>query len=850
MRRFASKVIILSFSSFIFLQCSGTKNLAPNNYRLRQNTLVVNGTTTGNKSAYTLLINPPNKTFLGFPIETYLNEWVQNDPDSVFDAWLHKKEKRLKRWEKLLSTKQIEQLKKYKRKGHQWLASLSAPTVILDSSVMQRNSNRLKQFYKNKGFFDVTVKPTVRPLRIKDVAVAYTVDTGQQYVLDSIDFEIEATPLQNLVSANQQGQLLIPGQPFSIDQFEAERKRLLRLFRNAGVYNFQENSLRFTAAIDSSGQDKSIGVTLSIDNPRIRINDELIEQPYQIHQVKRINVFIATDRNGIGQNRYSDSLTYNGIHFYANGPIKYRPKALANALFIQLDSVYRDQDRLLTYRYFNELENFKYPSITYRPISDSIPYLETQIILSPKEKFSLGLDLDLSHSNIQFFGLGLGTSSAIRNVFKGAEILNLGVQTSFGASSNNSDQLSRFFDLFELGTDVSLRIPRLLFPLRLEQIISKKMNPKTDLSLGFAIQENIGLDKQYFAANYEINWEPRPNQKMALRVAEIEFVNNKNIDNYFNVYRNSYDRLNLLAQQYNSNSFLVDQDNNLTIPEGTEGFFRYVFANSGLPAADSEDYSKILSIRERQQRLTVNNLIVGSSFSFNSNTQQSLLDENFSQFRFRLEWVGNLFNGLLRWTGTNRNENERFEIAGVEPSQYFKGELDYIKHIRLAESHVLALRGFIGLALPYGNADNIPFVRSYFAGGTNDNRAWKAYRLGPGSSENLNEFNEANFKLAANLEYRFPLLGHLKGALFVDAGNIWNLWDNVQDPASRWDGWQDLREIAIGSGIGLRYDFDFFVFRFDTAFKTYNPVLPQSERWWSEYALNKAVFNVGINYPF
>ena len=154
------------------------------------------------------------------------------------------------------------------------------------------------------------------------------------------------------------------------------------------------------------------------------------------------------------------------------------------------------------------------------------------------------------------------------------------------------------------------------------------------------------------------------------------------------------------------------------------------------------------------------------------------------------------------------------------------------------------------MAVPYGNATNIPFVLSYFAGGTNDNRAWKAYRLGPGSSQNLNEFNEANFKLAANMEYRFPIFGNLKGALFVDAGNIWNLWDNVQDQASRWDGWQDLDEIAIGSGFGLRYDFDFFVFRFDTAFKTYNPVLSRADRWGSEYAFKKAVFNVGINYPF
>ena len=129
----------------------------------------------------------------------------------------------------------------------------------------------------------------------------------------------------------------------------------------------------------------------------------------------------------------------------------------------------------------------------------------------------------------------------------------------------------------------------------------------------------------------------------------------------------------------------------------------------------------------------------------------------------------------------------------------------------------------------------MPFARSFFSGGANDNRAWKVYKLGPGSSSNINEFNEANFKLAFNLEYRFPILGALKGGLFIDTGNVWNLWDDVEDPKMRFEGLQDLSEIAIGSGVGLRYDFDFFVFRFDTGFKTYNPALPLGQRWWSEY---------------
>lgn len=849
MRRYASNVIILSFSSFLFLQCSSTKNLDEGRYLLQKNTLHINGEVKPNSPAIDLLVDPPNNTFLGIPFEIFFHQLALKDPDSSFNNWLYKKEKRKKRWENILSSKQLNQLLRYKKLSNQWLKDIGSRPLLLDSTNISRNTKRLSQYFKNKGFFDVNVSSSVQTEESQKASIQYDIEKGEQYRLDSIQFSIAAKELETLVEQSKEASFLKPRQGFDIADFDAERKRILTLFREAGVYNFQENSLRFKAAIDSTGKDKTIGVELAINNPQQRVGDSLITQPYKIHRIKRINIFVESQQLGAGLDSYTDSTTYNGIHIYSKGPLKYRPKALTNPLFVQLDSVYSDQERLLTYRYFNNLENFKYPSITYRPLSDSLPSLETNIVLNPKEKFSLGLDFDLSHSNIQFFGLGLGTSTAIRNMLKGAEIINIGIQSSFGASSNNFEQISRFFDLFELGTDLSIRFPRLLLPINLDRVITKKMNPKTDLSLGFAIQENIGLDKQYFAATYEINWEPKQNQKMALRIAEIEFVNNKNIDNYFNVYRNSYDRLNSLAKVYNTNGELVNPDNNLIIPSGTEAFFDQVLSASGTPT-DSEDYSKILGIRERQQRLTVNNLIVGSSFSFNSNTQQSLLDENFSQFRLRLEWVGNLLNGLLKWTGTPPNENGRFDLSGVEPSQYFKAEIDYIKHFRVGTKRVLAFRSFIGMAVPYGNATNIPFVRSYFAGGTNDNRAWKAYRLGPGSSQNLNEFNEANFKLAANMEYRFPIFGNLKGALFVDAGNIWNLWDNVQDPASRWDGWQDLDEIAIGSGFGLRYDFDFFVFRFDTAFKTYNPVLSRADRWGSEYAFKKAVFNVGINYPF
>jgi len=306
------------------------------------------------------------------------------------------------------------------------------------------------------------------------------------------------------------------------------------------------------------------------------------------------------------------------------------------------------------------------------------------------------------------------------------------------------------------------------------------------------------------------------------------------LTNYFNVYKNSYDRLNSIAQDFNTQQDWVDENNNLSIPEGASNFISSVLNNETPLTVEDNNYKTINTVKERQDRLTANNLILGSSFSINLNSQKSIFDENFYQLRWKVDWVGSLLNQVLNSFNSKQNEEGQNILGGVSPSQYIKTEFDFIKHWRIGREQVIAFHAFTGIALPFGNSTNMPFSRSFFSG----------------SSSNINEFNEANLKLAFNFEYRFPLAGPLKGGLFVDTGNIWNLWDDVEDPAMKFEGLEDLSEIAIGSGIGLRYDFDFLVFRFDTGFKTYNPALPIGQRWWTEYNLKNAVFNIGINYPF
>ena len=786
-----------------------------------------------------VLIQPssPSNNVFGYPLGLYIYNLANDESDKNFEEWLNKNPKRVKRLSRLLSRKQITQLKRYNNSFSEFLKNLGQkPTKISDVNVNQ-NIKRLEQYYKNEGYFDSKVYADTI-INENQAKIKYNVTKNTRYQIDSISININSKDIDSLISSNQKKSLLKKGESFSINKLILERDRLVNLFKNNGIYDFQQRSINYNVLIDSSGVNKKIPIVLSVVNPNK-------ENSYQIRKISDISIYVESLDELSNISSYTDSIKYNGIKIFSKGNLNYSPKSLTEPIFYKNGENYSEDKKLLTSRYYSNLGTFKYPRIIMEENNDS---LSSSIYLLPRDRFSLGFDLDFTHSNIEDFGISFGTNFNIRNIFRGTENLSINLNNSIGASKDLGDPNDSFFNLFELGGNLNLRIPRAILPFKSERIIRKEMNPVTNIIVGSTFQQNIGLDKQYYSGIYEVNWNPSKYSKINFRLVDFEYVNNQNISNYFNVYKNSYDKLNYISSLYNIDQSIMNQNGDLIIPDGADMFINQVLNNETSLNSDTDFYKNVNSILERKERLTENNLIIGSSITLNRNTQENFLDEDFSQLRFKFEMVGNLFNALLR--GGNLNSNNKVEISNILPSQYTKAEINYIKHILLNNGDVFALRAFTGIAIPYGNSNYIPFTRSYYAGGSNDNRAWKAYKLGPGSSNNINEFNEANLKIAFNLEYRNKISGSLNGAFFVDFGNIWNVNDNVEDDSMTFNNLSDLSELAIGTGFGLRYDFNFFVLRLDTAFKTYNPAKEKSNRWFKDFSLNKAVFNIGINYPF
>ena len=254
---------------------------------------------------------------------------------------------------------------------------------------------------------------------------------------------------------------------------------------------------------------------------------------------------------------------------------------------------------------------------------------------------------------------------------------------------------------------------------------------------------------------------------------------------------------------------------------------------------------KLLNILDRYNIITSDFLIPTIAYSYTFNNQSDFRDNNFSFFKVRVANSGNI-GGLL---SNKKDTNNRKTIFNIPLAQYFKTDIEYKKFWEVNNNSVIGFRSFIGAIIPYDNSA-IPFTKSYFAGGSNDIRAWQTYDLGPGSRNSGLEYNIGSLKFLTSAEYRFDLFSSLKGALFMDAGNIWDITNSIfAEENATFNGFESIKDIAVGSGFGLRYDFSFLVFRLDLGFKMHEPYL-ENNKWFRNYNFSNAVYNIGINYPF
>ncbi|WP_311195885.1 outer membrane protein assembly factor [Antarcticibacterium sp. 1MA-6-2] len=646
MKRLSAKISLFILTVVLLISCNAVKRVESDELLLTNNTIYRNGEEIKKNRIYNQLYQEPNSRLLGVPIKLHFYNWAKQDPDSAFLHWLHKKPGREERLVNIYSRKQVDKMREAYVNFNEWIKSTGEAPVIIDEELAKKSRNRLQSWYFNNGWFNAQIDYEILPTKEQRGEINYFVTTKEPYIVDSIRTRIASPVIDSIYEAHSSASLINSGEQYRTLDFNEERDRLTSLFRNNGVYNFDQEYISFEA--DTVDTNYKLNSTTIINNRQVNNNGISTREPFNIHKISRVNVF--TDYSYANRlNPVTDSAQYNGYYIYSFDELEFKPQAITDAIFIRPGQIYRDRDRTRTYNRVSSLRVFKYPTIEYTadPADTTDTNLIANIFLSPLQKYSLGFDFEVSQSNIMDFGIGFGGSLLIRNVFGGAENFEISGRGSVGSSSDaaRGSSKDRFFNISEVGADLKLTFPRIFLPFDTEKFIPKYMSPFTSVSLGVSSQNNIGLDKQNVNGILNYSWNPSRILSHRLDLLNIQYVRNVNTDNYFNVYRNSYNNLNEIVRSGNvvTSPQYLTQEGLLSIPNGAEGFIRDVTEeNSGTSGLSPGQRQEVRNIGERKKRLTENNLIFSTNFTYLRNNKENLYDSDFSRFRFKVETAGNV----------------------------------------------------------------------------------------------------------------------------------------------------------------------------------------------------------------
>ena len=679
--------------------------------------------------------------------------------------------------------------------------------VVFDSLYADLTIRQMQQFLINNGHFNSDVFYTSRELKRKQrVALTYHINTGRGYRYRNIALDVRDSGLMDAFHDWQEQTLVKSGDPHNANILEAERTRVQRQLQNLGYYLFNRNHIEFL--MDSALNSYEMDVTMIINPPR--------EGGYhQKFTFADVHIF-PDERAARAQQVVFDTTIYQlprsrtdstpvNYYFIHSQPLRIRPGAIASKILIQPESAYSLTNVERTYENLLDLRMFRSTNVSIQPQSTSVNdpqfLLNTTIELQQVPKWVIEADFDITNSDDGLQGISAYTALRNRNTFGGAEILSLRLRgltevRHFLNPNVRQDQGYPFVDNYDIGISANLDIPRFILPFDLWQRALHR--PRTLINMGYSYRSRSRFYNRHLTnLSFGYTWR-QPQVSHTLFPLDISLVNISLVG----AFRDTIESIdnNRLRNQYASH-FLFST--------------RYGFSYSG---------------------------------------QQGNRPIDFNMFRFSIETSGNALNVLSRALDAPKDEEDRYRFFNLVYAQYIRVEGDFRRYWHLTDRQILVTRLMGGAGFAYGNSRDLPYEKGFFAGGNNNIRAWPMNMLGPGSFNNPDKLlieRVGDIVLIGNIEYRFPISGAFKGALFVDAGNIWRN-DNLIFPNGEFL-WKNVpNDLAIGGGFGLRWDLmNLFVIRLDAAVPLRNPEKPNGEKWiMNELKLRDFVLNFGIGYPF
>ena len=685
--------------------------------------------------------------------------------------------------------------------GNRVLRRLGEKPVVYSPLLAEASRYNIQQMLLNDGYLHARVdfEALVKERRRRAEVVYYLHEKERSYISE-FGIVSDDAALVDFVLSDSASSIIKSGMPFSVDGMEMERRRVTNFLRNNGYYRFQKEHISYTA--DTAHHSNKVRLTMNIAGFTPDANAEPgNHRTYRIGKIYYVaNAGLHLDGASLEQ---CDTIDYGDYSILYNGSQVVRTKILLENTFITPGELFSQEDVDKTYGSFSQLPALKYTTVRMQEHPDTA-ILDCYIMYEKSKRCTVGFDLDGTNTAGNLGALASVTLSD-KNLFKGSEQLALRFFAAYEAVSDLRGYNGNKF--LEYGAELSFRFKggfiSTLVPVDRRKLVSSSL-----FSLKYNSQDRPEFNRKLISGTWSYMWSHEKKMQHKLDLLDLNYI---------------------------------------YVPWIADTFKR--------------DYLDSVSNRNSILKYNYENLLItklGYTYSYNS----SLNDDNrFKRFvyslRTNVECSGNLLYGVNSLFNTAKNEEGQFTFMNIAYAQYVKGDFDVVTRINVDSRNSMVFHLGMGVAYPYGNSRVLPFEKRYFAGGANGMRGWTVRTLGPGSYRNGNRsidfINQSgDIKLDMSIEYRSHLFMMVHSAVFVDAGNIWTIRNYEEQPGGQFRLTSFYKDIALSYGLGLRLEFDMFVFRLDAAMKAINPAYTGKEKFPiitpnfnRDFALHFA-----IGYPF
>ena len=685
---------------------------------------------------------------------------------------------------------------------NRFLRKLGDAPVIYDANVTQKSQKEIEKAVRNMGYMRAKVEldTEIKKNRMK---LNYRIKAGRPYIIKHITYNIDDMTINDFIEKDSAQSYLRPGMPFDVVTLDNERNRITKLLQNNGYYKFNKDFIVYQA--DTIRNTFQVDLTMKLLPFQLKKED--VPTRHRQYTIRNVN-FLTEDNLVNQENNYTgyQSLQHKGLQIFYQDKLYIRPNTLANFNYIRPKELYSEQDVQNTYTSMGRLRALKYTNIRFDEVLDNdSAQLDANVLLTKGKNQSLSFEIEGTNSAGDL-GAAASMTFQHRNVFKGSETFTMKVRGAYEAITGLQEGYEND-DYKEYGIEASLNFPEFKFPF-LSADFKRKIRATSEVGLSFNSQNRPEFTRTLASAKWGYRWVDR---------------------------KSSQHRFDLLDVNY------------IYVPWKSENFKNYL--------ENLTDRNSIL-IKSYEDQLIVR---MGYTYTYNSANDKSRTSTNRNSYsiRMNLEEAGNLLYLGSKAIHSAPKEDKGYVIANIPFAQYIKGDIDFARNWNIDERNSLVFHIGMGVAYPYGNSQVLPFEKRYFSGGPNSVRGWSVRSLGPGSYKgtegNMNYINHSgDIKLDVNLEYRTHLFWKFNGAAFIDAGNIWNIRDYEGQEEGTFRFNRFYKQLAVAYGLGLRFDLDYLIIRFDGGMKAVNPMKTGKDKYpflRPKFSRDFA-FHFAVGYPF